>query len=138
MTKKAKRVKHMYLTLGDKKAIIIECGDAAAILLDYYYSKIGVPDFKHTDKKASFALGWSERKAKDIRLKLIRANYIYQETTKSNRGRKIITTYLGRAAVREVISCTALEEKTEEYFTQLLEIPNDIADIEEDVVYASS
>ena len=104
VTAKAKQKKYMYLTLENKKTIITECGDAALILLDYFYLKANVPNFKHTDEKASYSLGWSTRKAKDIRLKLTKAGYFHQATARYPDGRKITTTYLGKDSVKEVKS----------------------------------
>lgn len=64
-----------------------------------YYSKAGIPNFEFTDTKSAAALGWSQRKVKDIRLKLTKAHWYYEASGKYTDGRSIKTFYLGKQTV---------------------------------------
>lgn len=101
----------MYLTLKDTKSLIKECGDAAVILMTYYYSKAGVPNFEYTDEKSAMALGWTVRKAQSIRLQLTKAHWYYEVSGKYTDGRSIKTFYLGK---QTVISQKEIEHKDED------------------------
>lgn len=90
------RTTKMYLEDKDRKEIISECGDAAYILMEYYVEKGGIPEFEYTDEKAAFNLGWSNRKVKDIRLKLQRAEYYLKVKGKLSTGAQTEYVFLGR------------------------------------------
>jgi len=88
----------MYLRLQDKVEIMENCkSDSAVILFEYYLSKAGIEEFEFTDDKAAHALKWSVRKVQEVRKRLIKAGYFLQKKGTYNDGRKIVTTYLGRA-----------------------------------------
>ena len=89
----------MYLTTKEKKQLITECGDAGLILMDYYYSKAGVPNFEYTDNKSATALGWTERKVQTSRLKLTKNHWYYEASGRYSDGRFIKTFYLGKETV---------------------------------------
>jgi len=92
----------MYLKLTEKKELIQECGDAALILYEYWLLKAGIPDFQFTDYKSAKALGWSQSKATQIRLKLTKADYFHEASARYTDGRHVTTSYLGKEMVKEI------------------------------------
>jgi len=92
--KKRKQTMH-YLTIKEKKEVILECGDAALIMYEFYISKGGAKDYQFIDSKTSAALGWDISKAKRIRLKLEKHKYV-KTLTFSNKKGKYVVTYIGK------------------------------------------
>jgi len=97
---KRKRTISVYLTSSEKKELITECGDAALILYEHYIAKAGLRDYKYTDSKNAFALGWEPSKAKRIRLKLEKANYLKTIVYRNKQGNYTVT-YIGKENVLE-------------------------------------
>lgn len=93
----------MYLRLQDKVEIMQECNSDAVILFEYYLSKAGIGEFEFTDVKTATALKWTERKVQEVRKKLTKAGYYLQKKGSYNDGRKIVTTYLGKAKTAEFL-----------------------------------
>ncbi len=89
-----------YLGLKEKKEVILECGDSALVMYEFYISKGGMKDYMFSDKKTGMALGWNESKVKRIRLKLEKHRYIKTLTFKNPKG-KFIVTYLSKENVSE-------------------------------------
>ena len=99
--KTARSASKMYLSAQDIKNLVQECGEASCLLYQYYTSKAGIDGFEYTDAKSAKYFGWKESKAKQLRLKLSKANWFYQVSGKLNNGKKIINTYLGKNVVQE-------------------------------------
>lgn len=81
----------------DKKRLIIECGDAAYLLFDYWLSVSGQYDGVLTDTKAAQNLGWKTTKVKRVREKLQRFGW-YKATKypAANDGTRMIRYDLGK------------------------------------------
>ena len=95
---KKRKTTMIYLSIKEKKEVILECGDSALIMYDFYISKGGARDYQFSDGKTATALGWDERKAQRIRLKLEKSKYI--KTIPFRNGKKLhIVTYLGKENV---------------------------------------
>lgn len=98
----------MYIPAPDKKAIISCCGDAGYVLYDYWMSKYNEKKYPYTDANSAKALGWSTRKAKDVRLKLRNHNWFAVKTFKASDGETLTQYYLGYETVIEHL----LEKRT--------------------------
>ena len=92
---KKRRMSMYYLTIKEKKDVMVECGDASLIMYEFYISKGGAQDYQFSDNKTANTLGWDISKAKRIRLKLEKADYIFTRTYSDKKG-KFIVTYLGK------------------------------------------
>lgn len=103
----------MYVSTAERKELIQEINGDAYILYEYYVSKAGIDNFEYSDKRSARTLGWKERKAKDIRLRLTKKHWYHQATGKLSNGQKIKITFLGKEAVNEQIGAP------ENIFTQM-------------------
>lgn len=90
-----------YLSWEQKRYIINATGDAGLILLEWMMSKSSVNGFEFTDKLASKATGWTERKCREVRYKLQKANLYKRETFTGATGSMSIYT-IGEA-IQELI-----------------------------------
>lgn len=88
-----------YLTEKEKKEVILECGDSALILIDYYISKGNIPNYEFNDSKTGYALGWKKEKVQRHRLLLEKNGYLYTKLFKASDGDRIINTYIGKENV---------------------------------------
>jgi hypothetical protein len=99
---KKKRTQSLYLTWKEKVQLMKECGDAAVILLEFFFSKAGTPDYEFNDKKSAKALGWSTSKVRFVRTRLQKANYFYSLAARNVRNkRRYVFISLGKEAVLE-------------------------------------
>lgn len=81
-----------YLTWEQKRFIINATGDAGLILFEWMMSKSSVEEFEFTDELAAKATGWTERKCREVRYKLQKANLYKKETlTGSSRSMNFYT-----------------------------------------------
>ncbi len=116
-----------YLRLEDKRVLMKQCNSDAVILFEYYLAKAGVENFAYSDETAARALGWTERKVQEVRKKLTKADYFFQERGKYSSGRKIVSTYLGRQTVLKlkhiehyeiIVSSTLDDEPVEDAYSE--------------------
>ena len=87
-----------YLTYAEMKELCVNVGDAAALLMTYYFRKVKTPKFDFYDDNAiGLALGWSSSKAKKNRLALAREGWINRATfVQPTSKAKITVFYIGK------------------------------------------
>ena len=78
-----KEPRRKYMNLDQRKEVVANTNEVALYLLEYYYSKAGTPNYDYDDKRVARALDWTERKVKDNRLKLEKANYFTKVVIRS-------------------------------------------------------
>lgn len=82
----------VYLTLKQKKEVMKLVGDSGLVLLEFYLSKLNVPQYEYKDEKTAIALGWTVRKVLEYRLRLVKADLFKQESYGSGSRKAVITT----------------------------------------------
>jgi hypothetical protein len=80
-----------YLTLAQKKEVVALINEAGLYLLDFYISKVGVPQYEYTDEKTAKAIGWTVKKVADYRRKLEKVDLFRQDTYGSGESKAVIT-----------------------------------------------
>lgn len=104
---KAVRMKYL-ISIPERKQLIKECGDAAVLLFNEYmrFAALGHEERKETDpfddRYIANRFGWTESKAKRIRLKLKDKGWIFSHSQPASRGRFRHRTYVfGKRKVAE-------------------------------------
>lgn len=90
-----------YLSDSERKALLLACGDAALLLLEYYIRIGSIGDEPMTDPLAAEYFAWHERKVRRLRQALQREGWFGYEKYNMSKGRKGITYYIGKSAVEE-------------------------------------
>ena len=103
--KKARGETKVYVSSEERKELIQEFGSNTAVLYIYYLEKSGVTGFDYQDRKASLALGLSERTIQRCRLQLTNAGWFKQITLKHPiTKQKATITYLGKEMTSKVLT----------------------------------
>lgn len=82
----------MYLTLRQKREVMRLVGEIGLVLLEFYLSKVNVPQYEYVDEKTAIALGWTLSKVQRHRIALTKADLFKQETYGSGERKAVITT----------------------------------------------
>jgi hypothetical protein len=90
-----------YLSDEERRQVLKDIGDAACLVLEYYLRRAGRDDGDIHDWIVARHLGWKQQKVKRQRLALTRNGWIQSVKYTSAKGRKAITHYIGKQAVRE-------------------------------------
>jgi hypothetical protein len=90
-----------YLSDNERREVIRNTGDSGCLLLEFYLRRVGRNEGMTTDTLVADHFGWSTQKAKRLRSKLTRHGWFRSVNFKSARGRKAITYYVGKEAVRD-------------------------------------
>ena len=69
-----------YLTLEQKRQVMELTNEIGLVLLEFYLSKAGTPDYEYTDAKTAKALNWTIKKVGDNRRALQHANLYKTES----------------------------------------------------------
>ena len=88
-----------YITGLQRKQLIQELGDICYIIFAIYVEKSQIDGFDYSDEKVAKLLGYSERKIQRARQTLIKHGWFARSIYTNSKGRKVIMTYLGQAAV---------------------------------------
>jgi len=94
---------NMFLTMKQKVEIMKLCGDSALILMEFYLSKAGTPNYAYSDEIASKALGWDSSKVKRHRQRLQNSKWFRQDKGKYNNGEPFTVTILGGKYIKDDI-----------------------------------
>lgn len=89
-----------YLSDDERREVIQEIGDAACLTLEYYLRRAGRNKEAITDSIVAWHFGWTEQKAKRQRLALVKHGWFWYVKYTSHDGRKTITYYIGKEAVK--------------------------------------
>ena len=88
-----------YITGLQRRQLIQELGDICYIIFAVYVEKSQIDGFDYSDEKVAKLLGYSERTVQRTRLKLTKHGWFARSVYTNKKGRKVIMTYLGQAAV---------------------------------------
>lgn len=88
-----------YVTGTQRKQLIQQLGDVCYIVFLVYVEKSQIDGFDYSDEKVAKLLGYSERKIQRARQTLIKYGWFARSIYTNSKGRKVIMTYLGQAAV---------------------------------------
>jgi len=94
---------NMFLTIKQKVEIMNECGDSALILMEFYLSKSGTPNYSYADDKVGKSLNWKPRKVEMHRQRLQKAKWFRQDKGKYNSGEPFVVTVLGGRYIKNDI-----------------------------------
>ncbi|NOQ31818.1 MAG: hypothetical protein GQ570_11910 [Helicobacteraceae bacterium] len=83
----------IYLTMEQKREVMSQCKETGLVLLEYYLSKAGTPNFEYTDEKSAIALGWDISKVSRVRRILEKEDLYKRElfSSKSGNGSTVFT-----------------------------------------------
>ena len=88
-----------YVTSHQRKLLIKQLGDVCFIVFALYVEKAHVDGFDYEDEHVARLLGYSTQKVKRARQQLIKHGWFLRSIYTNKKGRKVIMTYLGQAAV---------------------------------------
>lgn len=90
-----------YLTDWERRDVIKDAGEAGCLVLEYYLRKAAINESGISDEEVAYHFGWPKQKAKRYRLKLIRHGWFSSLKYKTSKGRKAVTYYVGKEAVKD-------------------------------------
>lgn len=87
-----------YITATERKRIISDCGDAAALLLEYIVRLAAVGDREIQDQNAADYFGWSLDKVRRVRRSLIKHGWFAQKRYRIDSNTRGVSYYIGQNA----------------------------------------
>jgi hypothetical protein len=97
-----------YVSPHERRDLIQEVKEAGLSLFEYYLSLISKGEQLISDDVTAKHFGWDVAKAKRLRQNLIKAGWFRSESFTYSGGRKGITYYMGKAAVRKGSNITPM------------------------------
>ena len=90
-----------YLTGAERRDLGRQAGDPGVLLYEYLLRMTSIGTENITDAGIAEYFGWDPTKAKRVRLKLTRLGWFASESYRYTGGRKGITYYVGKDAVKD-------------------------------------